>query len=43
VQIIIEDGAFFKGSIEIEKSAKGDKNEFSRTPSAAASDGPKSI
>ncbi len=43
VQIIIEDGAFFKGSIEIEKSAEGDKNEFSRTASAAASGGPKSI
>ena len=42
-QIIIEDGAFFKGSIEIEKSAEGDKNEFSRTASAAASGGPKSI
>ena len=42
-QIIIEDGAYFKGSIEIEKSAKGDKNEFSRTASAAASAGPKSI
>ena len=42
-QIIIEDGAFFKGSIEIEKSAEGDKNEFSRTASAAASAGPKSI
>jgi cytoskeletal protein CcmA (bactofilin family) len=38
-QIIIEDGAFFKGSIEIEKSAEGSKNEFSRT---AASAGPKS-
>ena len=42
-QIIIEDGAFFKGSMEIEKSAEGDKNEFSRMASAAASAGPKSI
>jgi len=34
-QIIIEDGAYFKGSIEIEKSAEeeGDKNVFSRTAS----------
>ena len=32
-QIIIEDGAYFKGSIEIEKSAEkeGDKNVFPRT------------
>src|SRR6267143_2118358 len=51
-QIIIEDGAYFKGSIEIEKSAEkeGDKNVFSRTESAPASPaspaagaGPKSI
>ena len=48
-QIIIEDGAYFKGSIEIEKSAEkeGDKNVFSRTSSApampAAGAGPKSI
>jgi hypothetical protein len=37
-QIIIEDGAHFKGSIEIEKSAEkeGDKNVFSRTASAPA-------
>ncbi len=42
-QIIIEDGAFFKGSIEIEKSAEGIKNEFSGTTTAAASAGPKSI
>ena len=48
-QIIIEDGAYFKGSIEIEKSAEkeGDKNVFSRTASApampAAGAGPKSI
>ena len=36
-QIIIEDGAHFKGSIEIEKSAEkeGDKNVSSRTASAA--------
>ena len=46
--IIIEDGAYFKGSIEIEKSAKkeGHKDVFSRTASAsatpAASAGPKS-
>src|SRR6266436_4260450 len=48
-QIIIEDGAFFKGSIEIEMSAEkeGDKNMFSRTASAsamsAAGAGPRSI
>ena len=48
VQIIIEDGAYFKGSIEIEKSAEkeSDKNVFSRTASAsaapAAGAGPKS-
>ena len=48
-QIIIEDGAYFKGSIEIEKSAEkeGDKNVFSRTSSApampAAGAEPKSI
>jgi len=37
-QIIIEDGAYFKGSIEIEKSAEkeGDKNVFPRTASAPA-------
>jgi cytoskeletal protein CcmA (bactofilin family) len=37
-QIIIEDGAYFKGSIEIEKSAgkECDKNEFSRTASSPA-------
>jgi cytoskeletal protein CcmA (bactofilin family) len=37
-QIIIEDGAYFKGSIEIEKSAEkeGDKNAFSRTASVPA-------
>jgi len=37
-QIIIEDGAYFKGSIEIEKSAdkKGDKNVFSPTAAAPA-------
>jgi cytoskeletal protein CcmA (bactofilin family) len=41
-QIIIEDGAFFKGSIEIEQSVEkaGDKNVFTRTASAGA--GPKS-
>ncbi len=48
-QIIIEDGAYFKGSIEIEKSAEkeGDKNVFSPTASApatpAAGPEPKSI
>ncbi len=48
-QIIIEDGAYFKGSIEIEKIAEkeGDKNVFFRTASAPASPaagaGPKSI
>ncbi len=37
-QIIIEDGAYFKGSIEIEKSAEkeADKNVLSRTASASA-------
>ncbi|SRR6266852_2939886 len=37
-QIIIEDGAYFKGSIEIEKSdeKEGDKNVLSRTASAPA-------
>ncbi len=37
-QIIIEDGAYFKGSIEIERSAEkeGDKNVFSRAASAPA-------
>src|SRR5712671_6808436 len=37
-QIIIEDGAYFKGSIEIEQSVEkeGDKNVFSRTASAPA-------
>src|SRR5258708_24981957 len=40
-QIIIEDGAYFKGSIEIEKSAEkeGDKNVFSRTASASQAAG----
>ena len=35
---IIEDGEYFKGSIEIEKSAEkaGDKNVFSQTASASA-------
>src|SRR5712664_4500563 len=48
-QIIIEDGAYFKGSIEIEKSTEkeDDNNVFSRTASApatpAAGAGPKSI
>jgi cytoskeletal protein CcmA (bactofilin family) len=37
-QIIIEDGAYFKGSIEIEKSAEkeGDRNVFSPTAPAPA-------
>jgi hypothetical protein len=37
-QIIIEDGAYFKSSIEIEKSAEkeADKDGFSRTASAPA-------
>jgi cytoskeletal protein CcmA (bactofilin family) len=48
VQIIIEDGAYFKGSIDIEGAKKeGHKNVLSRTASAsatpAASAGPKSI
>ncbi len=46
-QIIIEDGAYFKGSIEIDRSAdkEADKNVSSRTASAAtaAGAGPKSI
>jgi cytoskeletal protein CcmA (bactofilin family) len=46
-QIIIEDGAYFKGAIEIDKSAEkeADKNVSSRTASAAtaAGAGPKSI
>src|SRR5712664_1315907 len=41
--IIIEDGAYFKGSIEIEKSAEaekeGDNNVFSPRPAAARSQG----
>jgi len=43
-QIIIEDGAYFKGSIEIEKSAEkeADKNVSSQRASAAGA-GPKSI
>lgn len=42
-QIMIEDGADFKGSIEIDRSAKkeADKNVSSRPPAAGA--GPKSI
>ena len=48
-QIIIEDGAYFKGSIEIERSTEreGDKNVPSQTASASATpsagSGPKSI
>ena len=36
-QILVEDGAFFKGSIEIERSAEkeGPKNAFSETPPAS--------
>lgn len=43
-QIMIEDGADFKGSIEIDRSAEkeGDKNVSERTASAAAGAGPKS-
>ena len=46
-QIIVEDGAYFKGSIEIEKSAEmekeGDKNVFSpRSASTPARPEPKS-
>jgi len=41
-QIIIEDGAYSKGSIKIEKSAEkeGDKNMFSQTATAAATRAP---
>jgi cytoskeletal protein CcmA (bactofilin family) len=44
-QIIIEDGAYFKGSIEIDRSAdkEADENVSSRTPSAAAGAEPRSI
>jgi cytoskeletal protein CcmA (bactofilin family) len=37
-QIMVEDGAYFKGSIEIEKSAEkeGDKNVFSPRPTSAS-------
>jgi len=46
-QIIIEDGAYFKGSIEIEKSAEkeADKNVSSRTAAAPTAAGaePRSI
>jgi cytoskeletal protein CcmA (bactofilin family) len=44
-QIMIEDGADFKGSIEIDRSGEkeGDKNVSARTASAAAGAGPKSI
>jgi len=46
-QIIIEDGAYFKGAIEIDRSAdkEPDKNVSSRTASAATATGagPKSI
>ena len=45
-QIIIEDGAYFKGSIEIDKASEkeSDKHAFARTASApAAGGGPKSL
>jgi len=44
-QIMIEDGADFKGSIEIDRSAEkeADKNVSARTASATAGAGPKSI
>jgi cytoskeletal protein CcmA (bactofilin family) len=44
-QIMIEDGADFKGSIEIDRSAakEADKNISSRAASASAGAGPKSI
>jgi cytoskeletal protein CcmA (bactofilin family) len=48
-QIIIEDGAYFKGSIEIERSTEkeGDKNVSSKTATSSATPtagaGPKSI
>jgi cytoskeletal protein CcmA (bactofilin family) len=44
-QIIIEDGANFKGSIEIDRSTakEADKNVPSRAASASAGAGPKSI
>ena len=44
-QIMIEDGADFKGSIEIDRSAEreADQNVSSRVASAAAGAGPKSI
>ena len=41
-QIVIEDGAYFKGSIEIVQGAEreGDKNVFSRTASASGAPAP---
>ena len=44
-QIMIEDGADFKGSIEIDRGAtkEADKNVFSRAAAASAGAGPKSI
>src|SRR5712691_7921900 len=44
-QIIIVEGAYFKGSIEIEESMEkeADKNVSSRTASAATGAGPRSI
>ena len=44
-QIMIEDGAYFKGSIEIERSAEkeADKNNPSRTASTPAGAEPKGI
>jgi hypothetical protein len=42
---LIEDGAYFKGSIEIDKSGEkeSDGGSFSRTASAAAGMGSKTI
>jgi cytoskeletal protein CcmA (bactofilin family) len=43
-RIMIEDGAYFKGSIEIDKSAEKESSSFSRTPApATAGAGPKTI
>jgi cytoskeletal protein CcmA (bactofilin family) len=44
-QILIEDGADFRGTIEIDRSAtkEGDKNASLRAASATAGAGPKSI
>jgi cytoskeletal protein CcmA (bactofilin family) len=45
-RIMIEDGAYFKGSIEIDKSAEkesGGGNAFSRTPATAGAPATKTI